>query len=188
MNRSFLFFILFLSSCSAVQIEGGFASPELGGQSFIKDTENLHHLHGGMGAVHAIKEFDIGPVGVDIGLGPMFWGSHQGTVYGGEGMARIRFKVSDFFQPYIVGTAGMGFASGWEGSDVDYSYTSGLGFGGLLKVKEGVSLTADWRWSHHSNGMTFLSDSWRDFIGQTKATRNDGYQNGAVFVGIQVDF
>lgn len=191
---AFLLVTLLTFGCSSpfdfrLNVEGGIAAPEFGGQSFITNSDNLRDLHAGIGAAHLETTVLEGAgLAIDVGAGPMIWGSHQGELMGAEAVARIRLRLTDVFEPYVVGTAGFAHAEGWHGSDVYYAYTSGLGVGGLYRLSEALALTADWRWLHHSNGMTFHSDGFRHMIGQSKATENDSHQNSAIMVGLVWDF
>jgi opacity protein-like surface antigen len=177
--KSLLLLPLLLSSCYSVT-EVGVLHPKLGLQSTLRphlNTINALKTSTRLGAnLHPAVQLEAGPTTI----------RGNGEIYGVETAVKIRYpsKIS----PYMIGVFGVGTAQGWRGSDVRYTFTTELGAGVSLRATPRLAISLDYRYFHHSNGMTFFGDSTRQFFGLPKATKNTGHENGAIFVGVSYDF
>ncbi len=191
---SFLLFftVLFGLGCAQprIALETGVSHPALGLRHEIRNTNDLHTLEAFHGALRVETTLIDGEyAALDGGIGPsVLTEPGEGWAIGGEVALRGRFKASRLIHPYVITTIGAAYAEGWSGSDVNYTFSNSLGAGLQFNVKDGVALTVDYRWFHHSNGKSFYSDESRSALGLKSTKKNEGYQNGAIFVGLVYDF
>jgi len=178
--------LLLLTGCSEFRIHAdlGIANPWMGGERWFK-SRNVNPLRVIQSGLHLESTLvDTKYFALDSGAGPMILGGDQGWVLGVESLTRLRFKAHPRVHPYIISRNGVGYAEGWKGSNVPYTFTTGLGVGALIGLRPRLAMTVDLSWKHISNGMTVHSDKTRQFFGLVKATRNQGYQNLGLSVGL----
>jgi hypothetical protein len=145
--------------------------------------ENVNPLRAVQVAVHAEETIENNHVAVDQGIGPMFLYSDHGWFVGLESVTRLRWKAGRF-QPYLVMVNGAAYSEHWTGSDVPYTLTTAAGVGVLSRISDKSYLTLEAKWYHHSNGRSFFGDETRRVFGARKASKNEGYQNISVSVGL----
>ena len=165
-----------------VLLETGLSDP-LFGTSHLKDENSLQAAH--LSARIEGTTMENAHIAIDMGLGPEFL---SGWALGITHLTRIRYKMHPRFHPYLVSTNGVLYTEGWPGSDVSYTFTTAFGAGAQFNLRPELSLTLDYRVFHHSNGMTFHGDRFRQLFGLSKPSKNEGYQSGALFLGVLYEF
>lgn len=172
---------LFLCSCSFYSSsEVGYISPRFGLRNVLRpDTRPISAVKTStrIGLTpHPALSIEVGPTIIRGG----------GEIYGMEAALKIRYPAK--ISPYMIAMTGVGTSRGWHGSDASYTFTTEFGAGVSLRATPHVAISLDYRIFHHSNGRSFFGDSTRHFLGLSKATKNSGYENGGIFLGIQYDF
>lgn len=178
-----------LSSCTSFRIhaEMGYLHSTLGGERWIK-TENVNPLHAVVLAAHIESSIENETIALDQGIGPMIASGKDGWALGVETTTRLRWKATRMVHPYLLSTNGVAYSEGFKGSDVRYTFSTGLGAGVQWNLSRRTAVLSDVRWFHYSNGRSFHGDRTRQFFGLRKATKNQGYQGLGVFVGFSYKF
>lgn len=177
---------LLLCSCTVVTEVG---VTGLGAEKLLVHTRNLHTLNAKHLSVKAqVTTRETSLTALDHAFGPVFLDAEDGWMLGLEYSARLRLKLHPRAHPYLITTHSAGYTEGWQGSDVRYTFGTGLGAGVQFNLRPELSLTVDYRWLHISNGKSVQGDRFRQVFGLKKAEENHGYQSGGVFIGVVYTF
>jgi opacity protein-like surface antigen len=196
MIRFLVPFSLFLTSCS-LHLSSGLIDPGLGARRIFKETpKGLSAFHT---SIQAESSKELGEFIVSIGAGPSVTTPLDGRspMYGGEISNRVQWRAHQYFQPYIYHAHGLHYHdSKWyeelrqnpveaAGSSSRYEFSTRVGAGVAIAATDSLTLTVDYSWMHFSSGQSVLGDNFRQFFHLPKADTNDGFEAGAIFIGVQ---
>jgi opacity protein-like surface antigen len=199
MNQVTLFVLtLFLFSCS-IHSSVGLIDSAFGGK-FKTDVHKLSVFYTSIQMETTPYENDS--VAVSIGAGPSITVPFGGRspLYGAEISNRITFKNQAGVSPYLFHAHGIQYHDSpwyWEthvnpvephGSDVRYEFSTRLGAGIAYQVTEKLTVDISYQWVHFSNGEHMFGDKTRQLFHLPKAKVNEGFESGALFIGVQYEF
>ena len=191
--------LLLLTSCSSVHVSTGYIDPMFGGK--IKpDARNLSALHTSIQAESVLLETEN--FRIDVGVGPSITTPLEdySPLYGAEISNRLTYKATETVRPYFFHAHGIQYHDSlWYqetainpveaiGSDVRYAFSTRIGAGIAYQATENFTIDLSYQWVHFSSGKSMFGDKTRQFFGLPKAKTNNGFEGGAVFLGVSYEW
>ena len=141
-----------LTSCTFIPratIELGYIDWNLGISDEINTRGDPHPMNGTDTSIRLEADvLEVGPFVVDLGIGPHIVTSndYSGEVYGGMISNRVRWRATDWLEPYLVQAHSMDyFEHTWATEQVKYGFTTQFGAGVRIVFTEKISMNIDWR-------------------------------------------
>lgn len=190
---------LLLTSCSSLHVSTGLIDPAFGGK-LKHDAKNLSAFHTSIQMEQYVYKHDN--FQVTAGIGPSVSTPLDGrsSMYGIEVSNRLVWSPGRLFQPFLYHAHGIQYHDTkwlrgrytapveYSGSDTQYEFSTRFGAGIACHPTENLSIDVSWQWVHFSNGRSMLGDATRQFFHLPKAKTNDGFESGALFIGVQYVF
>lgn len=155
--------------------EGGIINPSLIPGSFGDET--ISAVQAGVKLESTVCS--VGPVEVDLGIGPSVIRPFDGKGQGAFLDTSLRFRYTEWpVEPYLMWNTGAGWFDEWKPQGTDWGFVLQAAVGVRVpwstKPDNNEWITFDYRWWHESNG-TKVFDHDRH--------PNPGFEGGAFFIG-----